>query len=133
MLCIVNRMKIMAFLLCLAFLGERVALALPTPDAATAKQLITRRGVGKRIKIHEADGAVIRGKITALGENSFGLQVGHDAPADIPFARVRQVDGPGLSTGAKVGLGIGITLAGAAAVTAAVIGVSLSHGFGLHF
>lgn len=116
--------RMTALLLAITFLSERMALAIPTPDAASAKQQVAARGVGKSVKIHEADGTVLRGKILSLGDDSFGIQVGSKPPVEVPFANVRAVDGPGLSKGAKMGLTVG----GVVVVAAVVIGVWLSHG-----
>lgn len=120
--------RLLAFLLAIAFLSERVALAMPTPDAASAKQQIAARGVGKGVRVHETDGTVLRGKIISVGEDSFGVQVGSKPPVEVAFANVRAVDGPGLSKGAKIGIGIGVVL-----VVAIVVGTAAAHAPGIHF
>lgn len=109
------------------FLCQRVALAIPTPDAASAKQQIAARGVGKGVKVHESDGSVLRGRIVSLNDDSFGIQVGSKPPMDVAFANVRAVDGPGLSGGAKIALGVGIGVAVSATAVAIFISHALSH------
>ena len=120
--------RLTTLLLVIVFLGERVGLTLPTPDAASAKHQIEARGVGKGVKVHEADGAVLSGKIVSLNDDSFGIQVGSKPSVEIAYADVRAVDKPGLSTGAKIGIGVGIGVAVSAAVIAIYIGHQVGKG-----
>lgn len=122
--------RIATLLLVILFLSERVALAIPTPDAASAKQQIAARGVGKGVKVHEADGAVLRGKIVSLQDDTFSIQVGSKPPVEIAYANVRAVEKAGLSSGAKIGIGIGV---GVVAGTAVVIGALASRSPFIHF
>ena len=119
--------RMIALNLVLACLSQRAALAFPTPDASSAKQLITRRGVGTKVTIHETDGTILRGRIMSLNEDSFGIQIGHEPAVEVPFASVRDVNGCGLSRRAKVGIGVGVAAAAAVGVTAIVISRSV-HG-----
>lgn len=113
-----------AVLLILAVLCEHVAFAATVPDALTAHQQIARRGLGKRVKVHESNGAVLRGTIQSVGADSFVLQTGHEPSVTIPYTDVRAVDGPGLSTGSKIAITVGVTAVG---VTAIILG-SLARG-----
>ena len=97
-----------------------------TPDAASAKQQIAARGVGKGVKVHEADGTVLRGKIVSMGEDSFGMQVGSKPVVDVPFANVREVQGPGLSKGAKIAIWTGVGVL----VLAIAVGASVGSAYG---
>ena len=119
--------RITALLLAITFLNEHVALAIPTPDAASAKQQIAARNVGKSVKVHEADGTVLRGKIVSLGEDSFGVQVGSKPPVEVTFANVRAVDGAGLSKGAKIGMGVAVGVV----LAVVIVAVTIAHGTGL--
>ena len=101
-------LRITAFLLMLTIASERLAFATLTPDAVSAKQQIAARGVGKGVKVHEADGTVLRGKIVSIGEDSFGMQVGSKPVVEVTFAMVREVQGPGLSRGAKIAIWTGV-------------------------
>jgi len=78
-----------ALLLALTFVIERAAFATSMPDAAGTKQQIAARGVGKGVKVQEADGTVLRGKIVSMGEDSFGMQVGSKPVVEVPCARCR--------------------------------------------
>ena len=101
-------LRITAFLLMLTIASERLAFATLTPDAVSAKQQIAARGVGKGVKVHEADGTVLRGKIVSIAEDSFGMQVGSKPVVEVTFAMVREVQGPGLSRGAKIAIWTGV-------------------------
>jgi len=69
-----------------------------------------------------------RGTIVSLGEQSFVFQEKGRPPSEVPFSEVRSVQGPGMSRGAKIGLGLGI---GAAAfVVLLMIGAASSAGVG---
>jgi len=112
-----------ALLLALTFVTERAAFATSSPDAASAKQQIAARGVGKGVKVHEADGTVLRGKIVSMGEDSFGMQVGSKPVVEVPFANVREVQGPGLSKGAKIAIWTGVGVL----VLVIAVGASYAH------
>ena len=126
-LCTLRLSRMTALVLALALLSERVALAVPTPDASSAQQQIASRGIGKSVKVHEADGTVLRGKIMWLKDDSFGVKVGSQRLVEVAFTNVRSVDGPGLSKGAKVGIGVSAGLL----VGGLVTGVIMSHVTGL--
>ena len=40
-------------------------------DAAKAKQVLAKRGVGKGVKVTEADGTEVTGMLLAIGDNQF--------------------------------------------------------------
>lgn len=50
----------------------------------------------------------MKGAIVSIEEQSFTFQEKGKAPESIPFARVVSVKSPGMSRGAKIGLGLGI-------------------------
>ena len=114
--------RVTALLLTVCFLSERVALAIPTSDAASAKQQITARGIGKVVNVYEASGIALRGKIVSIGKDSFDMQTGSQPAVEVAFADVQQVKGLGLSKGAKIGLIIGVVV-----VILVIVGASLAH------
>ena len=118
-----------AMLLVAMVFGSSVADAAGPPmDAARAKLALEARGIGSAVKVRQGDGAMHRGTIVSLGEQSFVFQEKGRPPSEVPFSEVRSVQGPGMSRGAKVGLGLGI---GAAAfVVLLVIGAASSAGVG---
>jgi len=118
-------LRITAFLLMLTIASERLAFATLTPDAVSAKQQIAARGVGKGVKVHEADGTVLRGKIVSIGEDSFGMQVGSKPVVEVTFAMVREVQGPGLSKGAKIAIWTGVGVL----VLVIAVGASYAHAY----
>lgn len=116
-------LQCIAFVLLVSILGDSLAYAeTPTLPPATAKQMVQARGVGKGIKVKEADGTTIRGKIVSIGEDSFGVQVGSKAATEISYAQVTMVQRPGLSTWAKVGILLGVAVAATAAISVAYDG-----------
>jgi len=114
-----------AMLLVAMIFGSSVADAAGPPmDAAGAKLALEARGIGSATKVRRGDGAMHRGTIVSLGEQSFVFQEKGRPPSEVPFSEVRSVQGPGMSRAAKIGLGLGI---GAAAfVTLLVIGAASS-------
>ena len=66
---------------------------------------------------------MLRGKIVSIGSETFKLQAGATT-VDVPFKRVTQVRGPGLSKGAKIGIEVGV---GAAVVVVVVLAVAVSR------
>lgn len=83
-----------------------------------AKQALEAHGVGKMVKVKETDGKVLRAKIVTIGEQSVVLQQGSKPTAEVPYANVTAVTGPGLSTGQKVAIGVGIGVVVLVAITA---------------
>ena len=99
----------LALLLCLCIIGTDLAAA-ATPaaplEAATTIHKLHHHGVGKGVKITEPDGSVIKGKIVSIDADSFQLQPKHGAPLQLAYTQVSAVNGPGLSKGAKIGIGV---------------------------
>ena len=85
-----------------------VAATKPPLDAVAAKQAVQARGVGKGVRVQEADGTVARGKIVSIGEESFGVQTGSKPAVEIAFAKVTEVQGAGLSKGEKIGIVVAV-------------------------
>lgn len=113
-----------ALLVAFTFLSERVGFATATPDAVSAKQQIEARGIGSTVKVQQTGGKAVRGTVVSIDEQGFMFQEKGKTPEAIPFAKVASVRGPGMSRGAKIGLGLGI---GAAAfVVLLVIGAAHS-------
>lgn len=77
----VNRwISTVAILLVFAISTERAGFAISTPDALSARQQIVARGVGKGVKVHLADGRLLRGKIVSVEEDEFHMQAGSEPP-----------------------------------------------------
>lgn len=111
-------LRCIALVLFISIPGNTLAYAEePTLTPATAKQMVQARGVGKGIKVKEADGTTLRGKITSIGDDSFSMQAGSRSAVEISYAQVTRVQGPGLSTGAKIGILIGAAVVATAAIS----------------
>ena len=109
-----------------SMLATSVAYAADVPlTPATAKQMLQAKGVGKMVKVKETDGTTMRAKIVSIGDDSAVLQDGTKPAVTIPYSQVTAVKGPGLSTGAKIGIWVGV---GAVATVAIVIGVIAAKG-----
>ncbi|GAC1663019.1 MAG: hypothetical protein NVS9B15_26160 [Acidobacteriaceae bacterium] len=115
--------RLTALLLALAFLSERVAFAIPTPDAASAKHQIEARGIGAGVKVKQAGGKTSKGTVISIEEQSFTFQEKGKAPESIPFANLASVSSAGMTRGAKIGLGLGI----GSAVLVALLIIGAAH------
>jgi hypothetical protein len=104
-------------------MGNDIALAAKPMDAATVKQKVDARGIGKDLKVTEAGGTTITGSIVWIGEESFRLKVKNEPqPTEISFAQVTDVRNQGLSKGAKIGIAAGIVV-----VVVVVVAVVIVH------
>jgi len=109
--------------LILTLSGNSVAFAAAKPlDADTSRQKITARGIGKQIKVTQADGHQMIGTITGIRADDFDLTArGSLQPTPIAYANVTALHNEGSSVGKKIGIGalIGIV------AFATLIGVAL--------
>jgi hypothetical protein len=78
--------------LILALIGGNTGWARVLLTAATAKQVLTERGVGKLVRITESDGTTLTGILTALHDDSFEVTPkGATSSATIGYAQVTEV------------------------------------------
>jgi len=95
-------------------------------DHLTLLTRLTARGRGKRIKITELDGSIVKGMIVSIDRDSFQMEPKQSLqPIRIQYSQVAALRNDGLSTGAKVGIGIGVgavVFAGYILVTCAASG-----------
>jgi hypothetical protein len=85
-----------------------------------AKQMLQARGVGQMVKVKETDGTTLRARIVSLGGESVVVQDGSKPAVTVPYDHITAVKGPGLSTGAKVTIGVVVGVVVAAAIVAAI-------------
>lgn len=119
-------LRIVALLLTAAVLGNSVAYAAePAETIATPQmfqQQLTKRGLGRSVKIVRTDGSETKGHIVAIGAESVTIQANKSrTPITIAYSNVAAVKGPGLNTGAKVGIGIGVGLIVSAGIVALIV------------
>jgi hypothetical protein len=111
-----------ALTLCFSLAAASVAYATDVPlTPATAKQMLQARGPGKMVKVKEADGTTVRAKIVSIGDDSVVLQDGSKPAVTIAYSQLTAVKGPGLSTGAKVGIWVAVGVVATVAIVVAVI------------
>lgn len=103
----------------MAFAAESDGPALAT---STVHQLILKRGAGHGVKLVRVNGSEITGRIVTVREDSVDLQTkGTSAVSNVTYAEIARVKGPGLSTGAKVGIGVAIGVVVCVGIAALVI------------
>lgn len=121
--------RLVSLVIVCTLMGNDVVLAATPMDAATVKQKVDARGVGKGLKVTETGGTTITGSIVWIGEEGFRLKVKNEPqPTEISFAQVTGVRNSGLSRGAKIGIAVGIV-----AVVVVVVAVVLVHAFNSSF
>lgn len=96
-----------------------------TPQFAKIKAQVQKRGTGEKskVKVTLGNGTMVKGYIGKIEESSF--EVNGKMPGQvtaISYTDVQKIQGPGLSTGAKVAI---VTVV-AVAVVATVIGIGLA-------
>ena len=99
-----------AMILIPALLSANYAIAAKNPiDPEIMKARIQARGVGQGVRVVLADKTEAKGLIVSIGEQRFAVKVMNaDQPRDIEYAQVTGVHNARMTTGQKVGLGVGI-------------------------
>jgi len=121
-------LRFTAFVLFCSIFASSVAYAADVPlTPETAKQKLQARGVGKMVKVKEADGTVVRAKIVSIGEESVVMQNGSKPTVEVPYNKVTAVTGPGLSKGESIAIVVGIGVVVAVVVVALLAAHSLSN------
>lgn len=123
--CSLRRGRVTALALFCSLFVTSVAYAADvslTPD--TVKQRLQARGVGKMVKVKEADGTVLRASIVSIGEESVVMRDGSKPTVEVPYNKVTVVTGPGLSKGAKITICVG---AGVLIVFAIIVAHAAAH------
>ena len=96
------------------------------PQVAKVKAQVKKRGTGEKSKVRVTlgNGTVVKGYISKIEESSFDLDGSKTGRAtSISYADVQKIQGPGLSTGAKIAVGVGIGVA----IVALVIGIEYAR------
>ena len=113
-------LRTMAAVLSLMLVSNSIAWAAGTPlDPVKLKQTLTQRGIGKAVKLKELDGTIVIGVLTGIHDESLEITPSKTVQAiTIQYAQISAVHNSGMSTGAKVGIGIVI---GAAAFCMVIV------------
>jgi hypothetical protein len=94
-------------------------------DSSIIHQKLVARGVGKGIKVTEIDGTVVKGTLVSIDDESFQVTPRSSTqPTRIPNSQVSKIGRDGMSTGAKIGIGVAI---GTTVVIVAII-ISFASG-----
>ena len=103
-----RRISILLIILLCATTIAQAAQNDPPMNPIDIQTRLSHRGVGKKVKITEVDGSVVKGTIYSIDANSFRITP-KDAthPALIRYSQVAFVSRTGLSTAGKVALGVG--------------------------
>ncbi len=94
-----------------------------TPQVAKIKAQVQKRGAGEKSKVRVTlgNGTMVKGYISKIEETSFDVNGSKTGQAIvITYTDVQRIQGPGLSTGAKLGIGVVVGVAIAAVVIAIV-------------
>jgi hypothetical protein len=103
--------------------GNAQERAQDSPQAAKVKTDVQKRGMGEKSRVRTTlvNGVTVKGYISKIDEASFAVTDTKTTVATtVSYAEVRRIQGPGLSTGAKIGIGVGVA-AVVVGVAAAVI------------
>jgi hypothetical protein len=95
-------------------LGTTQVQTQETPQAAKIKAKVQNRGIGKnsRVKAKLVNGAEVKGYISKIEETSFIVTDKKTGQATtVPYADVQKIQGPGLSKGDKILIGVGVGVA----------------------
>jgi hypothetical protein len=94
-----------------------------TPQVAKIKAQVQKRGAGEksRVRVTLGTGTMVKGYISKIEDATFDVNGGKTGQAtSIFYTDVQKIQGPGLSTAAKVGIGVAVGVA----VVAAVFGIA---------
>jgi len=97
----------LALVLCLSLFGNSIGFAAEKhKNPPTIQEQLQQHGVGKQVRIVRTDGTQLKGSITTLNPADFQLAPKKGAPVTVAYTDIKEVHGPGLSTGAKVGISV---------------------------
>lgn len=94
-----------------------------TPQVIKIKSQVQKRGLGEKSKVRVTleNGSMVKGYISNIEESSFEVNGNKSGPATtIAFTDVQKIQGPGLSKGAKIGIGVVVGAAAVATVGAII-------------
>ena len=87
---------------------------------AKVKGQVQKRGVGNksRVKVSLVNGTEVKGYVSKIEDTSFDVTEKAGNTVTIGYSDVQNIRGPGLSKGAKIGIGMGIAVGGLAIIVA---------------
>jgi hypothetical protein len=117
-------MKYVSVLVISLFIFNSVAFAAQITDGKShivkVKDQVQKRGIGEKsqVKANLANGTEVKGYVSKIEETSFDVTEKTGHTVTIAYADVQNIRGPGLSKGAKIGIGVGIAVGGLAIIVA---------------
>jgi hypothetical protein len=107
------------FTLCLCLLANSMACEAASPAGADqAKMQFEKHGIGSTVRVNETNGVHVKGRIISIGVDGAVIAPKGSVDVLVPYVEVTSVKGPGLSTGAKVGIivVVGVAVVGIVAI-----------------
>jgi hypothetical protein len=117
-------MKYVSVLVISLFIFNSVAFAAQITEGTShivkVKDQVQKRGIGEksRVKAKLANGTEVKGYVSKIEETSFDVTEKTGHTVTIAYADVQKIRGPGLSKGAKIGIGVGVAVGGLAIIVA---------------
>jgi hypothetical protein len=95
-------------------------MAQGTSQVVKVKDQVQKRGIGEKsgVKAKLVNGTEVKGYVSKIEETTFDVTNKTGQTTTIAYAEVQKVQGPGLSKGAKIGIGVGVVVGGVAIVFA---------------
>src|SRR5713226_3128865 len=89
-------------------------MAQGTSQVAKVKDQVQKRGIGEksRVKAKLVNGTEVKGYVSKIEETSFDVTNKTGQTTTIAYAEVQNIQGPGLSKGAKIGIGVAVAVGG---------------------
>lgn len=117
-------MKYVSVLVISLFIFNSVAFAAQITEGTShivkVKDQVQKRGIGEKsqVKANLANGTEVKGYVSKIEETSFDVTEKTGHTVTIAYADVQNIRGPGLSKGAKIGIGVGVAVGGLAIIVA---------------
>jgi TRAP-type uncharacterized transport system fused permease subunit len=96
-----------------------------TQQVAKIKAQVQKHGAGEKSKVRVTlgNGTMVKGYISKIDESSFDVNESKAGQAtSLSYTDVRKIQGPGLSRGAKIAIGVGV----AVVVVGVIIGIKVA-------
>ena len=95
-------------------------MAQGTSQVAKVKDQVQKRGIGEksRVKTKLVNGTEVKGYVSKIEETSFDVTNKTGQTTTIAYAEVQNIQGPGLSKGTKIGIGVAVAVGGLAIIAA---------------
>jgi hypothetical protein len=101
-----------AFLLVFSMFSQSIASARKPLDGPVIREKVAAIGEGQQCRVKLVDGTQVKGMIVNIHAENFTLKTeGVEGPRRIDYAQITAVKKSGISSNAKLGIGIGVLVA----------------------